>query len=56
MRLIKKKSKKTYKNKDGEERYYVNYFVELDNGRRVCVKPLDEKDYRMFDAVAVYER
>lgn len=56
MKLIKRLSKKQYKGKDNKEHRFVNYYLELDNGKRVIVKCVDKEDYKIFDAVAVYER
>ena len=56
MKLIKKLSNKTYEGKDKKQRHFVNYFLELDNGKRVLVKCVKNDDYKLFEAVAVYER
>lgn len=55
MRLIKKQSKQLYKNKEGEEKHYYNYFLQFENGKRVQVKPAFKEDTRTFDAVAELE-
>ena len=60
MRLIKKKSTKTYQGEDKKEHPYYNYYLELDNGKRISVKPAckkgeEKQNYKVFDAVAVYE-
>lgn len=55
MKLVKKQSKQTYKNKEGKEKHYYNYFVELDNGKRVQIKPAFRDDTRTLDAVSEYE-
>ena len=55
MRLVKKQSKSTYVNKNKETKHYYNYFIELDNGKRVQVKPAFKDDTRTLDAVAEYE-
>lgn len=55
MNLIKKQSKQTYKNKEGETKHYYNYFLQLDNGKRVQVKPAFKEDTRTLDAIANLE-
>lgn len=54
MRVIKVVSKKTYKNKDGKERHYVNFYVECDNGTRISIipNPHIEISYTQLNAVA----
>lgn len=54
--IIKRQAKKTYKNKDGKERHFYNYYVQLENGKRVQVKCAFDDDYRVLDAIAKYER
>lgn len=54
--IVKRQSKKTYKNKDGKERHFYNYYVELENGKRIQVKPAFDKDYVVLDSVCLYER
>lgn len=56
MRLIKRKSKKTYLDKEKIEHHYTNYFIEFDNGKRVLIKPVKVEDYARLDMVAEYER
>ena len=53
-KLLKVRSKQTYKGKDGKERHYYNYFLELDNGKRYQIKPSFEKDLAVLDALAEY--
>lgn len=55
MKLIKKQSKQTYKNKEGESKHYYNYFLQLENGKRVQIKPAFVDDSRTLDAVAELE-
>lgn len=55
MKLLKKKSKQTYKNKAGKESHYYNYFLELDNGKRIQIKPAFKDDNKALDTIAVYE-
>lgn len=57
MRLIKRQSKQTYVSKqNGKEYHYYNYFLELENGKRVQVRVSFARDIAILDAVAVYER
>lgn len=56
MRIIKKQGKKTYKGKDGQEHKYMNYYVELDNGKRIAVRTVNASDLKVLEGVAVYER
>lgn len=55
MKLIKKLGKQ-YEGKDKKQHRYVNYLLQLDNGKRVLVKPVKDDDYKVFDAVAEFER
>lgn len=56
MEVIKKKSKKTYKGKDGKEYPYINYYLQCDNGRRILIKTVNVDDIKRLDMVAKYER
>ena len=56
MLVIKKQSKKTYKGKDGKEYHYVNYFLQLKNGKRVAIRTFKVEDLATLDAIAIYER
>lgn len=56
MTIIKKQGKKTYKGKDGKEHNYVNYYVQLDNGKRVAIRTVNASDLKVLEGVAVYER
>lgn len=56
MKVVKKQSKKTYKAKDGKERHYYNYFLQLENGKRIQIKCSFDKDYIALDTVCEYER
>lgn len=51
MKIIKIKSKNTYKNKEGKECHYYNFAVVLENGKRVPIKPCFERDYYTLNAV-----
>ena len=52
MKIIKVKSNKTYKDKDGQERYYINYYIEFENGYKMAFKPCFTKDYTILNGVA----
>ena len=56
MRVIKRQSKKTYQGKDKKDYHYINYFLELDNGKRVAIRTFKVADLATLDAVANYER
>lgn len=56
MKIIKRQSKQTYKGKDGKDHHYYNYFIQLENGKRVQIKTSFTDDLKTLDAVAVYER
>lgn len=52
MKVIKVKSNKTYKDKNGIERNYSNYYIEFDNGYKLAFKPCFKQDYKILDGVA----
>lgn len=55
-RIVKKQSKKEYKNaKTGKSVHYYNYFLELENNKRVQIKPAFTADYKVLDTIAEYE-
>lgn len=56
IKIIKRQSKKTYKNDKGKERHFYNYFIQLENGKRIQVKAAFDKDYVVLDAICEYER
>lgn len=56
MKLVKKLSKKQYEGKDKKQHHYVNYLLQLDNGKRVLIKCVNTDDYKVLDAVAEFER
>ena len=56
MKIIKKKSEKTYTNKKGKECHYYNYYIELDNGKRIQVKASFVDETKLLDMVAIYEK
>lgn len=53
-RLIKTKSKQTYKGKDGKEHNYYNYWLEFENGKRIQIKAVFTQDNSRLDMVADY--
>lgn len=54
MELIKKQSKMTYKNKEGKEKHYYNFYLVLENGKQVQVRASFTNDNKTLDAVAKY--
>lgn len=54
MKIIKKMSKSTYKGADGNERHYYNYYLQLDNGKRITIKCAYKDDYRLLDFVSEF--
>lgn len=56
MVVVKKKGNKTYKGKDGNEHNYINYYLELDNGKRIAIRTVNASDLKVLAGVAVYER
>lgn len=55
IKIIKKQSKQTYKNKEGKEVHYYNYFIQCENGKRIQVKPAFKDDSKAIDVIAEYE-
>ena len=45
MKLVVKTSKETYLSANGKEYNYKNYYLLLDNGRYIAIKPAFVKDY-----------
>ena len=56
MKVIKKQSEKTYINKANKEVHYYNYYLVLDNGKRVQIKSSFPKDNALLEAVCTYEK
>lgn len=54
MKVIKKQSKETYKNKNDKECHYYHYYLELENGKRIQIKPAFKEDYKSLDLVSNY--
>ena len=52
MKIIKIKSSKTYKDKEGIEHNYINYYIEFENGYKMAFKPCFTKDYTILNGVA----
>lgn len=40
VKVIKKVSDKTYKNKEGKERHYTNFYLVMDNGKLIPINPV----------------
>lgn len=55
IKLLKKQSKQKYKNKEGKEVHYYNYFIVAENGKRIQVKPAFRDDQKALDVLAEYE-
>lgn len=56
MTVIKKQGNKTYKGKDGKEHKYINYYLQLDNGKRIAIRTVNASDLKVLEGVAIYER
>lgn len=56
MKLLKKQSKQTYKNKNGKEVHFYNYYIESDNGKRIQIKCAFKEQSVLLDMIAEYER
>ena len=53
MKVIKKQGK-VYKNKEGKESHYYNYFLLLENGKTIAIRPSFSKDYARLDTISEY--
>lgn len=51
MKIIKIKSKNTYKNKHGKECHYYNFAIQLENGKRIAIKPAFDRDYLALNVI-----
>lgn len=54
MEIIKVKSKQAYKDKEGKEHNYYNYYLKLDNGKSIAIKPAFPRDYVLLNLVSKY--
>ena len=53
MRVVKVLNKnKIYLNKKGEERYSTSYYIECDNDKKICIKPVFDNDYSTLDFIS----
>lgn len=52
VKLICVVGKETYKADDGKEYQQKNYFLELENGTRIAVRPCFKDDYKVFNLIA----
>ena len=55
MKVIKKQSPKTYKNKEGKEVHYYNFILTDDEGREIYIKPCFDKDYAILNFLSEYK-
>ena len=56
IKLIKKQGKKTYKNKEGQDCHFYNYYLQLENGKRIQIKAAFDEDFVILDAICEYVR
>lgn len=56
MTIVKKVSKKTWIGEDKKERHYINYYLQLDNGKRIAIRTVNASDLKVLEGVATYER
>lgn len=56
IKLIKKQGKKLYKNKEGKECHFYNYYLQLENGKRIQIKAAFDEDFVILDAICEYVR
>lgn len=54
MEVIKVQSSKTYKNKEGKELHYYNFYLQFDNGKRIAIRCVNVDDIKRLDMVAEY--
>lgn len=52
MKLIKVIKKETYKGKDGNIYNYKNYYIRLDNGKMIAIKPTFKDDYKTLEILS----
>lgn len=53
MKLIKVIKKETYIGKNGKTYAYSNFYIELDNGKRIAIKPTFSDDYRALEIASI---
>lgn len=57
MKIIKKMSKQVYKStKTGKDCHFYNYFLQLDNGKRIQIKCAFKDDIRALETICEFER
>ena len=56
IKLIKKQGKKQYKNKKGKACHFYNYYLQLENGKRVQIKAAFNDDFVVLDTICEYVR
>ena len=56
MKVVKIKSDKTYKNKEGKERPIYYYAIEDDNGKLTPIKPMYNDGYPRLDYISQYKK
>ena len=54
MKIVKTKSKQTFKNKEGKEKHYYNYWLQLENGTRIQIKCAFKTDNPKLDVISEY--
>ena len=54
MNVIKKQSKNTYKDKNGKERHYYNYYLVCENGKSIQIRCAYVEDYARLDMLVDY--
>ena len=54
LKVIKTKSKQTFKNKEGKEKHYYNYWLQLPNGSRIQIKCAFKTDNGKLDLLSEY--
>lgn len=52
MKLIKVIKNETYKGNNGKTYHYQNYYIELDNGKKIAIKPAFAKDYQALELIS----
>lgn len=52
MKLIKVIRKETYKGINGKNYNYKNYYIELNNGKFIAIKPTFKQDYKTLEILS----